>query len=170
MLADSQTERHTVLRPHGGEALTKAQARAFRKAIGNSTTQLQIEQGSYQHAFPEAEFARTLEKTCVQVQPSTIVGLPTQSGTGDVLSLGLASHVDVEQAARCLHRHGLLSDTGLASIIDERTVRHGLGRVVPLSAQVVPSTMPLTLWSILLAAEIIGAFLLIRHVRRVPGT
>lgn len=170
MLAASQTERHTVLRPHGGEALARVQLRAVSKAIGNSTTQLQTEQRSYSHILIEAGFARTFEKACIQVQPSTIVGLTTQSGTGDVLSLDRASHADLEQSARCLHRHGLLSDTGLASIIDEQTVRRGLGRVVPLSAQVVPSTTRLTLWSILLAAEIIGAFLLIRHVRRVPGT
>lgn len=56
----------------------------------------------------------------------------------------------------------------LASIVNTQPtrLRHGLNRVVPLSLQIVPSAVPLTLWSFLLAIELVGALLLVRHLRR----
>jgi hypothetical protein len=74
----------------------------------------------------------------------------------------------IARQARCLHRHGFLSTSDVASIVDSKRSRntHGLGSVVPLSLQIIPSTLPLTAWSVLLAVELVGTLLFIRYLRR----
>jgi hypothetical protein len=85
----------------------------------------------------------------------------------DYMTLHVVTHAETVRQARCLYRRGLMSRADLASIDTQPTrLRHGLSRVVPLSLQVVPSALLLTLWSILLAIEIVGVLILTRHVRR----
>jgi hypothetical protein len=71
------------------------------------------------------------------------------------------------QQARCLNRHGFLGKGDLDSITHAKYVRtrHGLSSVVPLSLQIVPSAVPLTIWSLVLTLEVVGLFFF-RRVQR----
>jgi hypothetical protein len=70
--------------------------------------------------------------------------------------------------ARCLARHGFLSRDDLASIVKARPTRsrHGLGRVVPLSLQLDPSSLALSGWGLLVGMELAAAALFIHAIRR----
>ena len=98
---------------------------------------------------------------CEPMQQAAKVG-------SDYMTLHVVTLAETVRQACCLYRRGLMSRADLASIIDTQPtrLRHGLSRVVPLSLQVVPSALLVTLWSILLAIEIVGVLILARHVRR----
>lgn len=70
--------------------------------------------------------------------------------------------------ARCLARHGFLSRSDLASIIDAKPTqaRHGVGRVVPLSLQLNPSSLALGGWGLLVGLVLAAAALFIHAIRR----
>jgi hypothetical protein len=70
--------------------------------------------------------------------------------------------------ARCLARHGFLSRSDLASIVSAKPTqsRHGVGRVVPLSLQLDPSSLALGGWGLLVGLELAAAALFIHAIRR----
>jgi hypothetical protein len=72
--------------------------------------------------------------------------------------------------ARCLTRHGFLSRSDLASIIDAKPTqsRHGFGRVVPLSLQRDPSSLALGGWGLLVCLVVAAAALFIHVTRSAP--
>jgi hypothetical protein len=114
------------------------------------------------------------------LDPTATVSLPcggkehlgaSQTGASQTAELNVSWGRDpssIASEARCLHRHGFLSRSDLASIINtSRTrTRHSLGRVVPLSLQIEPSVLSLSGWTALLSLELLGALLFIRSLRR----
>lgn len=72
--------------------------------------------------------------------------------------------------ARCLARHGFLSRSDLASVIDVKPTqsRHGVGRVVPLSLQLDPSSLVLGGWGLLVGLVLAAAALFVHVIRRAP--
>jgi hypothetical protein len=90
---------------------------------------------------------------------------------GVVAQTLVQQRVATVQRARCLHRHGFLSKSDLDSITRAKQVRirHGLSRVVPLSLQIAPSAVPLTIWSLVLALEVVGLFFFQRVPRHGHG-
>jgi hypothetical protein len=74
----------------------------------------------------------------------------------------------IVRQARCLAHHGFLSRSDLASIIDAKSThsRHGVGRVVPLSLQLDPSSLALAGWGLLVGLVVAAAALFIHAIRR----
>jgi hypothetical protein len=70
--------------------------------------------------------------------------------------------------ARCLHRHGFLSASDVAGVVGtpHRWTRHGIGRVVPRSLQLEPSSLSVGGWIILLGLEAAGGVFLVRSLRQ----
>jgi hypothetical protein len=70
--------------------------------------------------------------------------------------------------ARCLARHGFLSRSDLASIIGVKPTqsRHGVGRLVPLSLQLDPSSLALGGWGLLVGLVVAAAAVFIHVTRR----
>jgi hypothetical protein len=96
------------------------------------------------------------------------VHMTEKGGTQGQLVLSTGQTDYIVRQARCLHRHGFLSSSDLASILTAPAThtRKGLGRIVPLSLQVRPSSTHLALWSVLLSLELVAVGLFARSAGR----
>jgi len=118
---------------------------------------------------PTQKPPESLDVPCLQGQHLNVSG---NGSTGEtplfLVNDDAAYRRAIARQARCLHRHGFLSTSDYASIVSTKPTRitHGLGRVVPLSLQVIPSTLALTAWSVLLVVELVGALLFIWYLQR----
>jgi hypothetical protein len=80
----------------------------------------------------------------------------------------LVSESDGEREARCLHTRGLLSLADLRSITSELRRTSGqsvVARWFPVNLQLIPTRTTVTVWALVLAAELGGLALFARRLR-----
>jgi hypothetical protein len=141
MLAGSQTTHRAALRFDRNSPLAQAELRAMRASLGAAS------------------------------MPPCLRHAPPVEGTSITLVFRRPGAGAIGREARCLYRHGYLSEADLSDLEHrDSTKRTGLSRVVPLSLQIAPDALPLALWSALVALEVVGVAVLLSTHRTAGGT